>query len=83
MIIYDWDDTLFCTTFLGQLGFVDIPPEILATLKPLDEAAVSVSLLFSSLHSPVLPLALLIKKFIIYPPFENILFKKFYRVKSC
>jgi len=39
MIIYDWDDTLFCTTFLGQLGFVDIPPEILATLKPLDEAA--------------------------------------------
>jgi len=39
MIIYDWDDTLFCTSFLGQLGFVDIPPEILATLQPLDESA--------------------------------------------
>lgn len=42
MIIFDWDDTLFCTTFLGNLGFVDIPQEILATLKPLDESAIKV-----------------------------------------
>ena len=41
VIIFDWDDTLLCTTFLGSLGFLDIPPEILATLKPLDESAVS------------------------------------------
>jgi len=39
MIIFDWDDTLLCTTFLGSLGFLDIPAEILATLKPLDESA--------------------------------------------
>lgn len=40
MIIYDWDDTLLCTTFLGSLGFVGIAKDILDTLKPLDESAV-------------------------------------------
>jgi len=39
MIIFDWDDTLLPTTFLGSLGFLDIPAEILATLKPLDDAS--------------------------------------------
>jgi len=39
MIIYDWDDTLLCTTYLGSLGFVDIPADNLALLKPLDESA--------------------------------------------
>jgi len=62
VIIYDWDDTLFCTTFLGQLGFVDIPPEILATLKPLDEAAVRQSLIFSLHNFSLSKFPLLLRK---------------------
>ena len=40
MIIFDWDDTLLATTYLGMLGFVDIPREFLETIRPLDESAV-------------------------------------------
>ena len=41
MIIFDWDDTLLCTTFLGSLGFIDLDQQILDQLKPLDESAVN------------------------------------------
>lgn len=27
--IFDWDDTLLCTTFLGGYGFVDLPIDVL------------------------------------------------------
>lgn len=40
MIIFDWDDTLLCTTFLGSLGFIDLDQQILDQLKPLDDSAV-------------------------------------------
>lgn len=40
LIIFDWDDTLLCTTFLGSLGFIDLDQQILDQLKPLDDSAV-------------------------------------------
>ena len=39
LIIFDWDDTLLCTTFLGSLGFIDLDQQILDQLKPLYESA--------------------------------------------
>lgn len=39
MIIFDWDDTLLCTNFLAKHGYVDLPEDILMTLRPLDESA--------------------------------------------
>lgn len=39
MLIFDWDDTLLCTHFLAQHGFVDIPEDVLQLLAPLDESA--------------------------------------------
>ncbi len=42
MIIFDWDDTLLCTTFLGSLGFIDLDQQILDQLKPLDDSAVKI-----------------------------------------
>lgn len=26
--IFDWDDTLLCTSYLGVLGFIDLQPEV-------------------------------------------------------
>lgn len=37
LIIFDWDDTLLCTTFLLKLGVVDTSSEVMKTLSPLDE----------------------------------------------
>lgn len=40
VIIYDWDDTLLCTTYLGNQGFIDLPVEIMNQLSVLDNSAV-------------------------------------------
>ena len=40
MIIFDWDDTLLCTTYLGSLGFVDVDESVLDQIRPLDDSAV-------------------------------------------
>jgi len=37
IIIFDWDDTLLCTTFLLKLGVVDTNSEIMKSISPLDE----------------------------------------------
>ncbi len=26
--IFDWDDTILCTTYLGSYGFIDLPSEV-------------------------------------------------------
>jgi len=39
MIIYDWDDTLLCTTYLSRFGFANFPTGTLDPLKDLDIAA--------------------------------------------
>jgi len=37
IIIFDWDDTLLCTTFLLKLGVVDTSSDIMKSINPLDE----------------------------------------------
>ncbi|CAD8163837.1 unnamed protein product [Paramecium octaurelia] len=39
LTIFDWDDTLLCTTFLGGYGFVDLPIDVLEQLTALNESA--------------------------------------------
>jgi hypothetical protein len=38
--IYDWDDTLLCTSFLGDIGFVDISKDIYFIFEKIDENVV-------------------------------------------
>lgn len=40
MFIFDWDDTLLCTSFLSALHFLDLSPEIKEMLTKLDETCV-------------------------------------------
>lgn len=39
IIIFDWDDTLLCTTFLLKLGVVDIASDVMVSVRPIDQAA--------------------------------------------
>ncbi|CAD8163605.1 unnamed protein product [Paramecium octaurelia] len=39
LTIFDWDDTLLCTTFLGGYGFVELPIDVLEQLTALNESA--------------------------------------------
>jgi len=38
LIIFDWDDTLLCTSFLLKLGVIDTNSEVMKSISPLDEA---------------------------------------------
>jgi hypothetical protein len=38
--IFDWDDTLLCTTYLGSYGFIDLPNEVNDQLATLNESGV-------------------------------------------
>jgi hypothetical protein len=40
VIIFDWDDTILCTSFLGAQGFLDLSKEILGVIAVLDKSAV-------------------------------------------
>lgn len=37
VFIFDWDDTLLCTSFLSALNFLDLTPEIKDMIRKLDE----------------------------------------------
>lgn len=39
IIIYDWDDTLLCTTYLVQLGLKSVTSSVKSVIKPLDETS--------------------------------------------
>ncbi|KRW98490.1 hypothetical protein PPERSA_03321 [Pseudocohnilembus persalinus] len=39
IIIFDWDDTLLCTSYLGNLGFIDLPVEVNSQITQLDISA--------------------------------------------
>jgi hypothetical protein len=39
VFIYDWDDTILCTTYLSSFQFLDIGPETKALLEKLDECS--------------------------------------------
>lgn len=41
--IFDWDDTLLPTTYLGHYGFVNLPAEVNEQLVALNESAVNIS----------------------------------------
>ena len=43
MIIFDWDDTILSTTYLGSIGFVDISTEVRKQLDALDLSGVSIN----------------------------------------
>ncbi len=38
VIIFDWDDTLLCTSFLLKLGVIDTNSEVMKSISPLDDA---------------------------------------------
>lgn len=40
VFIFDWDDTLLCTSYLSALHFVDLTPEIKQVLTRLDEMVI-------------------------------------------
>jgi hypothetical protein len=42
IIVFDWDDTLLCTSYLGRHGLVHLPQEIIEGLKTLDEKVCNV-----------------------------------------
>jgi hypothetical protein len=52
VFIYDWDDTLLCTSFLTALDFTGLPPDSLELIRRLD-AAVSKLLELSSSRGEV------------------------------
>jgi len=37
LIIFDWDDTLLCTSYLGIYGFLKISPDLEQSLAELDK----------------------------------------------
>ena len=39
IIIYDWDDTLLCTTYLVQLGLKSVTSSVKSVIRPLDETS--------------------------------------------
>lgn len=39
VIIFDWDDTLLCTSFLLKLGVVDVSSDIMLSIRPIDDSA--------------------------------------------
>ena len=40
VFIFDWDDTLLCTSFLSALHFLDLTIEIKEMLKKLDDICI-------------------------------------------
>ena len=40
VFIFDWDDTLLCTSYLSALHFMDLSPEIKELLNKLDDICI-------------------------------------------
>ena len=40
VIIFDWDDTLLCTSYLGAFGSEDLPSIVIMALEELDKQVV-------------------------------------------